>query len=55
MKKKLVLRPWVKAVLLLLPEMIIIGQLFFVGHKLNQLTEIEKETKVVVEMRCYND
>lgn len=55
MKKKLVLKPWVKAFLLLLPELIIIAQLFFVGAKVSKLVKQNEETRIVVEMRCNND
>jgi len=52
MKKKIILKPWVKATLLLLPEMIIIVQLFFVGQKLNQIVENTGTPTVVIETRC---
>jgi hypothetical protein len=55
MKKKFVLRPWVKVVLLLLPEVIIISQLFFIGHKIGKLIEVQEKTTVVVETRCYHE
>ncbi len=55
MKKKIVLKPWVKAFLLLLPELIIIGQLFFVGSKVSKLVEQNEETRIIVEMRCNDD
>lgn len=55
MKKKIVLKPWVKVVLLLLPEVIIVSQLFAVGHKIEKLIKVQEKTTVVVEMRCYND
>ncbi len=55
MKKRIVLKPWVKAFLLLLPELIMIGQLFFVGSKLNQLIENTETPAVVIETRCDHD
>ena len=54
MKKKIILKPWVKATLLLLPEMIIIVQLFFVGQ-LNQIVENTETPTVVIETRCNHD
>lgn len=54
MKNKIVLKPWVKATLLLLPEMIIICQLFFVGSKLAQIEEKECTPIIVIEMGCTN-
>ena len=53
--KKRVLKPWVKVTLLLLPEMIIIGQLFFIGAKIDKLINSNYRPDVVVEMRCHND
>jgi hypothetical protein len=50
--KKYVLKPWVKAALLLLPEMIIVVELFFVGLKLNKVIENTSTPSVVVETRC---
>lgn len=55
MNKKYVLKPWVKATLLLLPEMIIIMELFFVGSKLNKIIENTSTPSVVVETRCDHD
>ena len=55
MKKKIILKHWVKATLLLLPEMIIIVQLFFVGQKLNQIVENTETPTVVIETRCNHD
>jgi len=55
MKKKIVLKPWVKATLLLLPEMIIILQLFFVGHKISKIVENTSTPSVVVETRCHHE
>ena len=51
-KKRYVLKPWVKAALLLLPEMIIIVELFFVGSKLEKIIENTNTPSVVVETRC---
>lgn len=53
--KRIVLKPWVKATLLLLPEMIIIMQLFFVGSKLNKIVENTSTPSVVVETRCNHE
>lgn len=55
MKKKIILKPWVKATLLLLPEMIIILQLFFVGQKISQLVKNTEAPTVVIETRCEHD
>ena len=54
-KRKIVLKPWVKATLLLLPEMIIIMQLFFVASKLEKLVENTSTPSVVVETRCNHE
>ncbi len=51
MKPKRKLKPWVKALLLLLPEIIIICQLFFIG--LNLKKAINSTTITITESRCY--
>ena len=55
MKKKIILKPLVKATLLLLPEMLIILQLFFVGQKLNQLVRNPEAPTVIIETRCEHE
>lgn len=55
MKKKIILKPLVKATLLLLPEMLIIVQLFFVGQKLNQLVRNTEAPTVIIETRCEHE
>ena len=49
MKPKYKLKPWVKTTLLLLPEMIIICQLFFVCLKLTKVIEATGLKKEEVE------
>lgn len=53
MKKKRKLKSWVKIALLLLPQIVIIMQLFFVGAKLNKIAS--EPTIIVVESECYYD
>lgn len=53
MKNKRRLKTWVKIALLLLPEMIIISQLFFVGLKINDLIKEINEPIVIIETRCF--
>ena len=50
MKRKLVLKPWVKATLMLLPEIVIIVQLFFVAQILKEIRDnhINVDNSVVV-------
>lgn len=54
MKPKRKLKTWVKVALLLLPEVIIICQLFLIGIKINELIKVETKT-FIVEGRCYCD
>lgn len=54
MKEKRKLKNWVKIALLLLPEVIMIMQLFFVGVKLNQIANTPTTT-IIVESRCMYD
>lgn len=55
MNKNYKLKPWVKATLLLLPEMIIIMQLFFVAQKLEKIVENTNTPSVIVETRCNHE
>lgn len=52
MKPKYKLKPWVKTTLLLLPEMIIICQLFFVCLKLTKVIEATDNSRSIAEARC---
>jgi len=54
MKEKRKLKNWVKIALLLLPEVIMIMQLFFVGVKLNEIANTPTTT-IIVESRCMYD
>ena len=53
MNSKRKLKPWVKTVLLLLPEIIIICQLFFIGHNVKKIANQEHQI-IISESRCYN-
>lgn len=53
MKGKFKMKPWVKALLLLLPEIIIVIKLFGICTLLEKNIELIESPKiVVVEMRC---
>jgi len=52
MKPKYKLKPWVRATLLLLPELIIICQLFFVCLKLTKIINNTDKPYFIVEKRC---
>ena len=52
MKTKRELKMWVKITLLLLPQIIILIQLFFVGSKINKIAN-EESTVAKIESRCY--
>lgn len=51
MKPKRKLKEWVKICLLLLPQIVIISQLFFVGSKINKIIK-QPDVTVVTETRC---
>ncbi len=52
MKTKRELKMWVKITLLLLPQIIILIQLFFVGSKINKIVN-EDRAVAKIESRCY--
>lgn len=53
MKPKRKLKTWVKVALLLLPEFIIICQLFFIGINLKKAIDNPRST--IIESWCYCD
>lgn len=57
MKPKRKLKRWVKVVLLLIPEAVIICQLFFIGFnicKINRSIENKPDIIIYTESRCYH-
>lgn len=52
MKTKRELKMWVKITILLLPQIIILIQLFFVGSKINKIVN-EDRAVAKIESRCY--
>lgn len=52
MKTKRELKTWVKVTLVLLPQIIILIQLFFIGSKINKIAN-EERTVATIESRCY--
>lgn len=54
MKTKRELKMWVKVTLLLLLQIIILIQLFFVGFKINKIAN-EERAVAKIESRCYCD
>jgi hypothetical protein len=52
MKTKRELKTWVKVTLVLLPQIIILIQLFFVGSKINKIAN-EERAVATIESRCY--
>lgn len=55
MKTKRKLKNWVKIALLLLPEAVIIMQLFFVGSELKQIKNKVSTNIIITERRCFCD
>lgn len=54
MKPKRKLKRWVQVVLMLIPEAVIIGQLFLICSKIDDLAKIvhEKNDVIIVYERC---